>query len=187
MSSSSEVSDLTFMDTETLGRDPAAPIWEFAAIRRFADPHIPDAIVEIMIQHDPGHWVDELPEKFRRDYEARYRPDRAVAPWLAATMIHDIIKGTHVVGAITWFDTERLTRQLLARYELEEPWHYHLIEMENRAIGWLAGRGIIVTAPWDSNDVSRRLGVDPDDYARHTAMGDVLWTRALYDVVMGGP
>lgn len=28
--------DLAFLDTECLGLDPEAPIWEFAAVRRFA-------------------------------------------------------------------------------------------------------------------------------------------------------
>lgn len=35
--------------------------------------------------------------------------------------------------------------------------------------------------PWGSEDVSRALGIDPDDFARHTAMGDVLWAMAIYD------
>ncbi|MGC7247264.1 hypothetical protein [Mycobacteroides abscessus] len=29
------MSDIVFMDTETLGLDPLAPVWEFAAIRRY--------------------------------------------------------------------------------------------------------------------------------------------------------
>lgn len=37
--------------------------------------------------------------------------------------------------------------------------------------------------PWGSEDVSRALGINPDDYDRHTAMGDVLWAMAIYDAV----
>lgn len=40
--------------------------------------------------------------------------------------------------------------------------------------------------PWDSEAVSRAVGVNPDDFERHTAMGDVRWAMAIYDAVMGG-
>lgn len=38
--------------------------------------------------------------------------------------------------------------------------------------------------PWRSEDVSRALGINPDDYARHTALGDVRWAMAIYDAVI---
>ena len=75
----------------------------------------------------------------------------------------------------------------------EPGWHYHLIDVENLAVGYLAGRGDNpapdaigrhVSLPWDSNALSLAVGVDPDRFARHTAMGDVLWAKAIYDTVM---
>lgn len=40
--------------------------------------------------------------------------------------------------------------------------------------------------PWASEEVSRAIGVDPDNFDRHTAMGDVLWAMAIYDAVTNG-
>jgi hypothetical protein len=64
------VTDVVFMDTETLGLDIDSPIWEFAAIRR--GPLGPlDEIVErelhIQIHHYAELWLtgpDALPEEF---------------------------------------------------------------------------------------------------------------------------
>ena len=39
--------------------------------------------------------------------------------------------------------------------------------------------------PWNSNDLSRAVGVDPDDFDRHSALGDVRWAKAVYEAVMG--
>lgn len=38
--------------------------------------------------------------------------------------------------------------------------------------------------PWDSDNLSRMVGVDPDRFDRHTAMGDALWTQAIYDRIV---
>lgn len=40
--------------------------------------------------------------------------------------------------------------------------------------------------PWNSNDMSRAVGVEPDDFDRHTALGDARWAKAIYEAVMGG-
>lgn len=34
---------------------------------------------------------------------------------------------------------------------------------------------------------NRAVGVDPDDFDRHTALGDARWARAIYDAITGGP
>src|SRR5690606_37832978 len=38
-----------------------------------------------------------------------------------------------------------------------------------------------------AHEVSRAVGVDPDDYYRHTALGDARWVRDLYVAVTGDP
>lgn len=35
--------------------------------------------------------------------------------------------------------------------------------------------------PIDSRKISLAIGVDPDDFERHTALGDVRWARAIWD------
>lgn len=175
------MTDLVFLDTETLGLDPDAPVWEFAAVRRL-DP-VGEVKVEFTIHHNPAHWLDDFPEAFLADYLNRFNPYDAWCETVAARTIHRITKGAHIVGAVPSFDTERLAK-LLRRNGIEPEWHYHLIDVENIVVGYLAGRGELIPPPWKSDQLSAAVGVNPDDYNRHTAMGDVLWSMSQWDAVM---
>jgi len=87
-------------------------------------------------------------------------------------------------------------------------WHYHIIDVEALAAGWVAAavsgtandgtRGthrverpdgtvnnIDGRPPWNSNDLSLAVGVNPADFERHTALGDARWAKAIYEAVMG--
>lgn len=173
---------IVYLDTETLGLDEVAPIWEFAAVRReenrFTSEHF-------FIRHDPSNWLHDLPQSFRDDYSARYSVRNSIPRLEAAKRIFAITQGAMVVGAVPSFDTIRLTR-LLRWANLEPEWHYHLVDVENLAVGYLAAKGALMPPPWNSNDLSLALGVDPDAYERHTAMGDVEWTMAQWDKVFEG-
>ena len=180
---------IVFMDTETTGLALTDDIWEFAAIRREGDG-TPDYPLHLFIEHD-AEKAATLPESFRRDLEARFDPAVAISPRDAARLIAHVFRPgdggkAHVVGAVPNFDTERVAL-LLAAYGLAPCWHYHLIDIENLAIGYLAGRGEpLPPLPWNSDDLSRAIGIDPDDYRRHEAMADVEWARDIYDRVMNG-
>lgn len=176
--------DLVFLDTETLGLDPTAPVWEFAAIRRAADGTTTER--QCFIDHRPAGWLDEMPERFAADYRTRFDPAAALDEAEAAAEVHRITAGAHVVGAVPSFDTERLA-QLLRRNGIEPAWHYHLIDVENVIVGWLAHFGRLHPPPWKSDDLSLAVGVDPARFARYTARGDVLWTIAQFDAVMTHP
>lgn len=174
-----------FLDTETLGLDRLAPIWEFAAIR-IADDGTEVGREGSMIRHDPGDWIATLPAAFTRDYHTRYNPAAALTPWSAARLIADIVSGGAVIaGSNPAFDMERL-EILLRRYGLEPGWHYHPTDVPTMAIGWLAARGQLIPKPWKSDAISRAVGINPDAHGRHTAMGDVLWTRDLYNAMIPG-
>lgn len=175
------MTDIVFLDTETLGLDPSAPIWEFAAVRRL-DP-VGEVELHFTIQHDPAHWLDGFPEEFLADYLNRYDPEEAWGEVAAVGAIHAITKGAHIIGAVPSFDTERLAK-LLHRNSIQPEWHYHLIDVENVVVGYLAGRGELIPPPWKSDQLSAAVGVNPDDYARHTAMGDVRWAMAQWNAVM---
>jgi len=195
--------DLIFLDCETLGLDPDAPVWEFAAIRRSPEGDIRD---QFFIRHDPAGWLDDFPDTFKTDYLARYDSDRAYTEAKAADVITSITQGCHIVGAVPSFDTERLGKLLQRNGYNPQPWHYHLVDVENVVVGWLHGvaaravdearmRGVEpdsylvhrrLNPPWKSDDLSRAVGVDPEKFERHTAMGDVLWTVAQWDAVIGG-
>lgn len=194
-----------FLDTETTGLSISDDIWEFAGIRREGDGS-PDLPLHLFIEHDRGK-AAELPEKFRSDYEARYEPEHAVSHRDAARLIHRHLRrgadGTraHVVGAVPNFDTERIAF-MFAAYGLDIPWHHHLIDVENLAVGFLHGRAVgradglagsrskvyrpDISLPWSSDDLSEAVGVTPPTDTRHTAMGDAEWVRAIYDRLTGG-
>lgn len=182
------MSDIVFMDTETLGLDPAAPVWEFAAIRRREDGSQKE--FHCFITHRPHPWLGQLPDQFKADYLQRFRlahvpHGEGVALTIpeAAQLVNEATAGAHVIGAVPNFDTERLAR-LLKRAGIKPSWHYHLVDVENLVVGYLAAKGELLQPPWKSDDLSRAVGVDPERFQRHTAMGDVLWTEAQYDAVM---
>lgn len=210
------MTDIVFLDTETLGLDHDAPVWEFAAIRRQASGT--ETSLHIFIEHEPEPWLSEMPARFAADYRDRYNLVDDIPVYTeydAAEMIvdflHDDDQPPHIVGAVPDFDTTRLAR-LLVRNEFAGvtrcerialacqtmphrlPWHYHLIDVENLAVGYLAGRAAcgdfdaglaMPDLPWDSNALSRAVGVDPDRFDRHTALGDVRWVMAQWDAIMG--
>ena len=200
---------LVFLDTETTGLSLDDDIWEFAAIRR--DDDGTETELHLFIKHDPRKCA-RLPESFRLDHEQRFpamthdgkwHPD-VVEQWKAASQISDFLDGRpHIVGAVPNFDTERIAK--LCERQLSDwkaPWHYHLIDVENLAVGYLlrsadalyqasdGDDGQIARAeelrqvampPWDSDAISAALGVTVPDSERHTAMGDARWAMRLYD------
>lgn len=177
-----------FMDTETLGLPDDAPVWEFAAIRREDDGT--ETEFHAFFDHDEespfGLWTDEMPESFVTDYRKRFDYSKALKGGDRAAYVYAATRGAHIVGAVPSFDTIRLNK-LLHRYSISTPWHYHLCDIENVVVGYLAGIGRLCAPPWKSDQLSMFIGVDPAQFPRHTAMGDVLWTRAQWDAVMGRP
>lgn len=181
------MSALVFLDTETTGLALDDDIWEFAAIRREEDGS--ESETHIFIQHGHGHETSRcrnLPPSFLDDHNARYDGQAAYEIWAAATKIAALFHDRpHVVGAVPNFDTERLSI-LLRQYGHEPGWHYHLIDVENLAVGYLAANGFSLSLPWDSDQLTEWLGLDPvPENERHTAMGDARWAQRIYDQVMG--
>src|SRR5690606_13965152 len=134
---------LIFLDTETTGLSLDDDIWEFAAIRR--EPDGTEATMHLFIVHD---WekCQFLPDRFRNEHERRFalHARDAISPGSAAFEISEFMEPAgdqkvHVVGAVPNFDTERIAL-LLRQFGYEPRWHYHLIDVETLAIGWLARR-----------------------------------------------
>lgn len=183
--------DLLFLDTETLGLDPYAPIWELAALRRAEATEEngwteEETTLHMFVQHaDSDRWLTELPAQFRADYLNRYDADAAVPISEAVESLMDFAKGRPLmIGSNPGFDAERIRRQWLEPRGAREPWYYHLEDIASIVKGFLAARKALDFTMVKSDDMSRAIGINPDDYDRHTAMGDVLWTRDQWDVVM---
>ena len=187
---------VVFLDTETTGLHPITDhIWEVAALRVEAGQ--PDEVLHFLVDHAPPG-EEYLESKFAADYRARYDPERALIRAVAVERLRRIFRGrAHMVGAVPSFDAERLgAMRRRAGIDEPDPWHYHLIDVEALAVGYLQAKRQyghhrtqqliqdVTAPPWDSNDLSSTVGVDPEQFARHTAMGDVLWAKAIYDAVM---
>ena len=177
---------VVFMDTETTGLALDDDIWEFAAIRR--EPDGSESSVHYFVKHNHlnvGARCKSLPESFRADHDARYDQQAAIEPWALSMALDVLFEGRpHVVGAVPNFDTERIA-MLLRRNGHEPGWHYHLIDVENLAVGYLTAKGVHVSLPWDSDRLTELLGLDPvPESERHTAMGDVHWAQRIYDAIL---
>lgn len=100
--------------------------------------------------------------------------------------------GRHLVGAIPSFDEERL-RKILLSQGYAPSWHYHIIDVEALMVGYLLALqpyrgvepGFRVDLPWKSEELSKTVGIDPDEFEKHTALGDARWAKAIYEKVMG--
>jgi len=173
---------LAFVDTETTGLDPDLhEIWEVGLI-------IDDREYVWQLPVDLGR-ADAVALRISHYHECRgtFLTDlREFAEGFA-----DLTRGRHLVGAVPSFDEERLRKLLRANGACPE-WHYHLIDVEALAVGYLHGcnadHGRLDTPklPWRSDDLSRACGVEPPgDDERHTALGDARWAKRLYEAICG--
>lgn len=194
---------VVFLDTETTGLGLDADIWEFAAIRRH--PTGEEIELHLFIEHAATKCAD-LPDSFLADHRRRW-PNHAEYVWTQAGAAEQIARflapdfyggKAHIVGAVPDFDMSKV-EHLLGRHGFGTQWHYHLIDVENLAVGYLRGRRDAFAAvfddglrgdgmtplPWDSDELSHAIGVEPPTTERHTALGDARWARDIYDRVMG--
>ena len=185
-----------FIDTETTSLRHDRRAWEIGIIART------DGIdTEYHWFVDAGDLdlgnADVMSLKIGRFYERHPQPS---AHWTTglpvvsseATALRDVeavTRGAHLVGAVVSFDADVLGQRMRAN-GICPSWHYHLIDVEALAVGYLAGRGSAdlfhpSALPWKSDDLSAALGITVRDEDRHTALGDAKWARAIYDAVMG--
>lgn len=215
---------LVFLDTETDGVHPGRKVWEIAMIRRDnAHESTSSIFVDIDLSTaDPfglkvGGFYDRHP--LGKQLSAYYLNDDATsaafenADWrsrgvmsrdAAAMHVARWTHGAHIVGAVPNFDTETLA-PMLREHGLTPAWHYHLIDIEALAVGYLSGLSahghssdtcaetpncdgdeMPLSLPWKSDALSRAVGVEPPtEEERHTAMGDARWAQRVYDAITG--
>lgn len=163
---------LCFLDCETtsLAR-PFSPtpgeIWEVGLILRDQDGEAEYRwLLPVTLEHanpkslDIGGFHDRHPQG---DRWAGPGPDDLVLDLAAfCADFAALTDGAHLVGNVVSFDEERLAALLMA-HGVQPTWHYHLIDSESMAAGYLAGMATVVTEygiPHD--DDHRRLpGEEP--------------------------
>lgn len=186
MSESVAYQPICIIDCETLGIEEADPIWEVSAALIHPDGTILDCADMLVVHYPNDDWIDKRPEAMQADYAARYSSRHAWLPSQAAKRIQAITDGAIVAGSNPMFDMIRLAR-LLHRSAYLPKWHYHPMDIPDLVHGYLRGRGITVEQPWKSDRLSAAAGINPDDYQRHTAGGDVAWCLDMYRTVIGQP
>lgn len=188
---------LCFVDTETDGLHDARQAWEIGIIRREPDGAEREfhAFVDIDLSQTPDGFGLRVGGYHERHPYGRWLSGRAatydpghldpMSPAVAAEHVARMLHGSHVIGAVPSFDDHALERLLRAN-RLMGAWHYHLIDVETLAVGWLAAQGDKRRPPWHSDELSRAVGVEPPtEGERHTALGDARWVQRLYDKIMG--
>lgn len=188
--------EIVFLDTETTGIHPEREIWELAMIGRTKDgQESAPVIMQFAVDEskaDPfafqinGYYNRHFAYAELRDSDATicYNQESMI---IACQIIGGFTHGAHIIGAVPNFDTESLDK-LLRRNKILPTWHYHLIDVENLAVGYLMAKGnSTVPLPWKSDELSKAIGVEPPSKEeRHTALGDVKWAMRTYDKIMEG-
>lgn len=205
------MSGVAFIDTETTGLDPDRnPIWEIAVIVDdvehvwtvdgwwnlpiFADHEVPPTNDLYASQ-----WV--LDNTRFGDY--RTLQPAGLSPFASIERFAELVDGRHLVGAVPSFDEERLRREYrkyIDEHATQFPWHYHLIDVEAMAVGAYSERRrqsaaddisndghetlTKLTLPWNSDELSRSVGVDSHKFDRHTALGDARWAKRMYEAMV---
>lgn len=200
-----------FIDTETTGlHADRHEIWELAYITINPDGGRSESqflvSVDRLADADPialgvGGFHDRHPQGNRYP-KTKYRGQEVsdlsgrTDRWadIGRQVVSDL-SGRILIGAVPSFDEERLRRKL---WELgySPDWHYQLVDVEALAAGRLTWRPPtdpgdasqprrIWTPPWDSDELSRAVGVNPARYERHTALGDCRWAQAIWCAVYG--
>jgi hypothetical protein len=181
------------VDTETSGIHPDRKPYEIAFIRRdehgerelsfFVEIDLSDAdpfglrVGRFYDRHPLGRDISGLHRVGGQPLHTRFEASALVAKWT---------HGAHIIGAVPNFDTHVFDR-LLRDHGLIPSHHYHLIDVENLAVGYLAGQGNPIHPPWKSDDLSAALGLEPiAEDERHTALGDARFALRIYDRVMNG-
>ncbi len=169
-----------FVDTETTSLHPEhGEVYEVAVVTPDGEPHHWWLPVTLAHADDTALRVGRFHERHPQGNAYAPTNGEAVSNLHAfAEQFARLTHGHYLAGAVVSFDAERLGR-MLRHQQVMPSWDFHLVDVE----ALVAGRYEVVP-PWNSRELSIMAGVDPDAYDRHTALGDAMWAKALFDAVM---
>lgn len=178
-----EPARLAFIDTETTSLRHDRRAWEIAVILRYPDGSETEESIFIDTGDlDLGN-ADSQSLAIGRFWTRHpqvypFATGETSSEHDALTGLAHATRGAHLVGAVPSFDAEVLATRMRA-HGILPGWHYHLVDVEALAAGALG-----IAPPWDSDDLTARLGVTTDDLERHTALGDANWAMRIYDAAL---
>jgi DNA polymerase III epsilon subunit-like protein len=114
--------------------------------------------------------------------------------WAAdlAPHVAGLLDGVTLIAANPTFDAGFLSAFLAAYGCKEAPWHYRLRDIGSMAWAWLQAHHLphhLATPAMDAStdDLARAMGVDPEQFERHSALGDCRLVEAMLRVIEDGP
>jgi len=200
-----------FLDTETQGLHLDRRAWEVALILRqpghhdterswFIDIEDCDLANAEPIALDVGRFWQRHPQAHLVPLVgnlANVTPDLPATPPTAPVFreaeVLDVVAAltagkAYVMGSNPAFDTQTLAARMAA-YGITPGWHYHPVDVPDRATGWLTGQGREVPTNEKGDEksdlIAKACGVDPAGYERHSALGDCRLFRDLWDAIQG--
>lgn len=178
---------LVILDTETTGLQPDRhTIWEIAWITALHEGNTLclHRRFETFVDISALELLDADPAALRVGMFERYLPDLSDnVDYIKQKLMDDCSEIAeragnsvpHLVGAVPSFDHAMMTRWFGWPGFGENIYHYHLVDVE----AVMAGR-LGLAPPWNSKELSARLGVAVDESRIHTAMGDAEWAMRCY-------
>lgn len=173
--------DVVIVDTETDGLHPERQVWEFAAVRIKPDG-TEISRFKAMVPITLNKFSDPMALQIGKFYQRYEYPAYPLANREISTKIAHITQGALWAGIVPSFDVEVVQRYLTG-HGLALAHHYKLMDVLTAAQGALTtyGKdGAPSVLQMTTEAVCEAYGVQVDPDKRHTAMGDVEMTLALY-------
>lgn len=165
------------MDIETTGLDPDRhEIWELAVVTVEDGPGQLERVWQFPVDLSRA---DPAALRVGQFYARRLKIQLISKPRAAAAGVARLLDGATFAAANPTFDAGFIERWLRANGQCGT-WHYSLLDVKSMAAGKLG-----LAPPFGTTaELARLLGIDPDGFDRHTALGDARLAHAMYQACL---
>ena len=181
---------LCFVDTETTSLDRHKRVaWEIAMVRREEDGSEKRIEFQMELTNREVNNADPVSLDIG-GFDERYDEVAAYSRKTAAALIAEYTHEAILVGRQVHFDADNLS-DILEGQGQYPTWNYRLFDVMTLAKGYLLNHdnitnvsdSVVELFDGGSERLAEWLGVNPSDFASHTAMGDVEYDMAVYDAI----